>query len=114
MMRAYGKLTIAQKAAALDRLGDLAAPHIFINGELTTLDIGSFSGGINMEFLKIYTKGSIRLRTPLNDIKPRNMGANGQIFDPVLQPGFPTVMGGSVLGLGAYVGYNVYQAKHGR
>ena len=59
-------------------------------------------------------KGSIRLRTPLNDIKPRNLGANGQIFDPVLQPGFSTLIGGSGLGLGAYSGYQLYQAKHGR
>ena len=52
LVQAYGKLTIAQKAAALDRLGDLAAPHVYLNGELTTLDIGSFSGS-NLEFLNI-------------------------------------------------------------
>ena len=31
-------------------------------------------------------RGSVRLGTPFNDIRPRNIGANGIIFDPATAP----------------------------
>ena len=61
-------------------------------------------------FLRSYIEGTQRLGTPLNDIRPRNMGANGVIFDPALDPvtkwlwriGIPVGIGG-----GVYAGHEV-------
>ena len=62
------------------------APEFFMkDGVLYIKDAGKFTGTFE-EFLSIWAKGSIRMRTILNDIKPRNIGKDGLIFDPALIP----------------------------
>ena len=71
-------------------------------------DAGQFEGSA-MDFLKIRAEGSWQLGTPFNDIWPRNIGANGLIFDPALHPiheGAWWTLGGTVVvGGGTWVYY---------
>jgi len=83
--RWWARGTLRAQARALDKLGDMAPPHLFRNGRLVTRDVGRFCGS-RSQFWRIWAKGSWRLGTPLNDIRPRNIGAGGQIFDPALHP----------------------------
>ena len=48
-------------------------------------DVGEFAGS-HSDFWRIRARGSVRLRTPMNDIRVRNIGANGQIFYAALHP----------------------------
>jgi hypothetical protein len=86
--REWGGLSIEAQQQALAKLGSEIAPEFFIhNGMLFTKSVGAtspkfFSG----TFWGGYFKGSIRMRTFLNDIRLRNMGVNGMIFDPALDP----------------------------
>jgi hypothetical protein len=53
--------------------------------------------------------GSQRLGTPFNDIRPRNIGANGIIFDPSkhpLQQALEIVTAGVAAGAGAKAAYD--------
>jgi hypothetical protein len=87
--RAYARQTIKEQAEALKKLGDLAPPFQYSDGELIVQDVGR-SPGLG-DWLKGYVQGSNRLGTMFNDIWPKNMGANGQIFDPVLPPGLEDI-----------------------
>jgi hypothetical protein len=53
--------------------------------------------------MNAYVRGSWRMGTPFNDIIPRNMGVNGQIFDPSIDwvTGTAVVGGGGILTWGA-------------
>jgi len=109
----WGRGSLKAQAKALDKLGDLATPHTFKNGKLVMRDAGQFSGSAQ-DFLSIRIQGSWSLGTPFNDIWPRNIGANGQIFDPALHPihqaAWWTLGGVSVVGGGA-LAYYEWQAN---
>lgn len=47
--------------------------------------------------------------TFFNDIQPGNMGANGLIFDPAIDP---VTKGFFYGGVGAAIGYGTYQTLH--
>jgi len=81
--RWWGRGSLDAQAKALDKLGDMAPGHTYENGRLVTADAGSYTPG---NFWRTWFKGSLRLRTPFNDIRPRNIGANGLIFDPAKHP----------------------------
>lgn len=63
----------------------MAPSHLYQNGKLVVRDVGKFQGTAT-DAWDIWAKGSMRMRTPFNDIRSRNIGANGQIFDPALHP----------------------------
>jgi len=85
IQRWWGQGSLDAQARSLDKLGDMATPHIYKNGKLVMRDAGQFEGS-TMDFLKIRAEGSWRLGTPFNDLWPRNIGANGLAFDPALHP----------------------------
>jgi len=79
LMRAWGQHALETQAHALGDLGDLAVAHSYRNGMLMTAHAGgrpSFG-----TFTRSWYEGSKRIGI-LNDIRRRNMGANGLIFDP--------------------------------
>jgi hypothetical protein len=61
----------------------MAPAQILRNGKLISQDAGKYTPGM---FWSNWAKGSWRLGTPVNDICPRNIGANGLIFDPAIDP----------------------------
>ena len=85
LRRVWGQGSLNAQARALDNLSDLAPSHLFRNGKLVIRDVGRFNGS-SQDYWRIWAKGSYRLRTPFNDIRPRNIGLNGQIFDPAQHP----------------------------
>jgi hypothetical protein len=46
---------------------------------------GKFNGGI-LEFLKLRAAASMKMGELFTDVRARNMGAGGKIFDPALHP----------------------------
>lgn len=86
--RRWGAMSIEAQHQAFLRLGSDMAPEFFIrNNMLFTRSVGATGPSIlNRTFWRGFGRGSIRMRTLLNDIKPRNMGINGLIFDPALDP----------------------------
>lgn len=106
--RLYGEGALKAQVDALKKLGTLAPEHAFENGRLIIRDVGKFEGPLT-EFLEIKLLGSIRLRTMFNDIRPSNIGANGQVFDPALHPvhqglmWLMTGLGVTLAGLGTYI-----------
>ena len=98
----YGRGTIRAQAKGVERLGDMAPDFFFREGKIITRHAGEFQGGVG-EFLRVWAKGSWRLRTPFNDIRFRNVGEGGVIFDPALHPLEQAALAGSpVLGYGGY------------
>jgi RHS repeat-associated protein len=84
----WGKKTLDEQAKALKKLDDLAPRFLYQDGKLIIEDVGPLAKG-NMDlgrFAEYYLRGSWRLGTPFNDIRPWNMGKNGKIFDPVYHP----------------------------
>ncbi|NJL29486.1 MAG: RHS repeat-associated core domain-containing protein [Thermoanaerobaculia bacterium] len=85
-MRWWGQQTIRAQHRGLQRLGDMATPHQLRNGMLFTKDVGAVLPDgfrlLNATSRPAYLRGSLRMRTFVNDIQPRNMGQNGLIFDP--------------------------------
>jgi hypothetical protein len=67
---------------------------------------GAYTPG---NFWETWWEGTKRLGTPMNDIRPRNIGANRVIFDPAFHPvqrGVYWTLGG----VGSlWVGYGVYE-----
>ena len=73
-------------------------------------DAGAYTPG---NFWRTWAEGSRRLGTPVNDIRPRNIGANGLIFDPAIDPLVRPLYwtaGGGLVGAG---GYGVYEIFNG-
>jgi len=98
----YGRGSIEAQARGLERLGDMAPDFLFRNGKLITRHAGEFQGSA-MDFLRVWAKGSWRLRTPFNDIRLRNIGEGGIIFDPALHPIEQGALASSpALGYGGY------------
>jgi hypothetical protein len=89
-MRWWGQKTIDAQASALQNLGDMATPFEMRDGVLFTKDVSPTLGNGSRFFdataRQAYLEGSKRLGTYFNDIQPRNMGANGLIFDPAIDP----------------------------
>jgi len=84
----WGALSIEAQQKGLTNLGADMAPEFFVkDGMLFTKSVGATSptlkGGA---FWGGFFKGSYRMGTFLNDIRPRNMGVNGLIFDPAIDP----------------------------
>ena len=75
-LRWYGERSIRYQSQGLTKLGDMAPTHILKNGKLITRDAGQYTQG---SFWKTWYQGSRRLGTPMNDIRPRNIGENGII-----------------------------------
>lgn len=94
-MQAWGRLSISAQDRGLEKLGDMATPFFGREGMLFTRDVGPVlaEGFTAMNtraqlgtFLAAKSRGSYRMGTLLNDIQPRNMGANGLVFDPAVDP----------------------------
>jgi hypothetical protein len=101
----WGRGSLEAQAKGLAKLDDMAPSYLYKNSKLITRDVGSYEGG---QFWRTWYEGSKRLGTPMNDIRPRNIGANGMIFDPALHPvqqGLYWTAGG--LG-GIWGGYQIY------
>ena len=64
--------------------------------------------GFSGRFVQSYLRGSWRLGTPVNDIRPRNMGANGLIFDPSYDPILKGIYGSMGLAVGFPMGLYIY------
>lgn len=84
----WGAMSVEAQHQAFLRLGSDMAPEFFIrNNMLFTRSVGATGPSIiRGTFWRGFGRGSFRMRTLLNDIKPRNMGINGLIFDPALDP----------------------------
>ena len=72
---------------------------------MITRDAGKYSSG---NFWSTWWEGSKRLGTPMNDIRPRNIGANGVIFDPALDPIIKSIYWTAAGAVGATAGYGLY------
>jgi hypothetical protein len=105
----WGKGSLDAQASALGKLGDMAPQFSYENGVLTTANAGTYTPG---SFWNTWLEGSQRLGTPFNDIRPRNIGADGLIFDPAKHPIQQGLEAGAA-GLGVTVGglyiYNCFQ-----
>ena len=110
LARWYGERSLRFQDEALTKLGDMAPPHLLKNGKLITRDAGKYEPG---SFWKTWAKGSWRLGTPVNDIRPRNIGANGLIFDPAIDPLFRPIYWTAGAGVVGGASYGVYQAVNG-
>lgn len=86
--RWWGRGALDAQSRGLDMLADLAPSHVYSDGRLITSDAGAYTPG---KFWGTWLKGSKRLGTPFNDIRPWNIGANGIIFDPVEHPALQTL-----------------------
>lgn len=85
LLRLWGNLSLGAQAQGLALLGDMAPSFLYRNGKLITRNAGEYQFALG-DFTNIFLQGSARLGTPLNDIRVRNIGANGLIFDPSLDP----------------------------
>jgi len=78
----YGRTSLNAQAAALTKLNGMAPNFLYKNGKL----IMGYAGGYDGGFIRTWLQGSWRLGTVVNDIRFRNIGAAGKIFDPVFAP----------------------------
>lgn len=86
IFRWYGRSSIGDQAKALARLREIGVHFYYEDGKIITQDVGKFAGGYgSTEYWRIWARGSWRLGTTLNDIRPRNIGATGEIFDPAYE-----------------------------
>ena len=110
LMQWWGRQSINAQHGGLGRLGDMATPNGMRNGMLFTRDVGPILGNgsrFGNEMARdAYMEGSRRMGTFWNDIQPRNMGANGLIFDPAIDP----IMKVGAAGVGATVAAGAYAA----
>lgn len=88
----YAEQALQAQVKGLQRLGNLAPEYALTNGRLIIRDVGSFAGTWS-EFAQIRILGSLKMGTIFNDIMPRNIGSNGQIFDPALHPVHEALLG---------------------
>jgi len=102
----WGRGSLNAQASGLSKLGDMAPNFLYRNGKLITRDAGAYTPG---NFWSTWAKGSSRLGTPFNDIRPRNIGANGIIFDPAkhpIQQGLEAGAAGLGIGVGGWYLYD--------
>jgi hypothetical protein len=106
LSRWWGRTSLDAQALGLGRLGDQAPDFLYAGGRLFMQDAGRYTPG---NFWGTWLRGSMRLGTLLNDIKPANIGSNGLIFDPVLPPIQELTYAGG-LGLAAAAPVLLYRA----
>ena len=110
LMRWWGKQSINSQYRGLQQLGDMATENSMRNGMIFTRDVGpTLPEGLrllNPASRRAYIEGSRRMGTLLNDIQPRNMGVNGLIFDPAIDPISKGLFYG---GIGVTVGFGTYE-----
>jgi hypothetical protein len=104
-------MSLRSQAEALTKLGNMATPFSYEGGLLMTRNVGPTSSWSSGTFWRTWWQGSRRMGF-LNDIRPRNIGANGLIFDPALDPLSKSILiGGGAAVSGASV-YGVYRYKN--
>jgi hypothetical protein len=105
--RWWARGALDAQARALVRLGDMAPSFLYQNGRLIIRHAGAYTPG---RFWSTWFRGSWRMRTPFNDIVPRNIGANGLIFDPALHPLQQLLYAGGTAAALAGGGYLLYES----
>ena len=112
----WGRKSLEAQFDALQRLrrAGLAPEAFFENGLLRVADVGTtLSSGYGIQgyftrtFWRSWARGSWELGTVFNDIRPRNMGVSGLIFDPALDPPLRWLSRGLTVGAGAYIYYKL-------
>lgn len=83
--RNWGRMSIEAQEQGLLRLGDMAPEFFMRDGMLFTRSVGATTPRyFSSTFGGAWLRGSYRMGTIFNDIRPRNMGLNGLVFDPAL------------------------------
>ncbi len=87
LMRQYAKKSLDVQAAGLRKLDDMAPRFVYQDGKLVVEHVGDTIPGESFKalvsdplFRRSYLRGSWRLGTPFNDIRPRNMGQEREDF----------------------------------
>ena len=112
--RWWGRMTMKAQAEGLEKLGETGTSFLYREGKIITRHVGEFGHGYaSPQFLRAFLQGSRRLRTPFNDIRVRNLGAGGRVFDPALDPVSQTVLRFSVAYLGGVLGRSVWNRATG-
>ena len=111
LLQFFARGELNAQARALGKLGDLGAPHIYRNGKLVMRNIGEFAGS-GKEAMRIWWRGSKRMGNFINDIRPHNIGANGQIFDPALPPVQQWIYGSIGAGTAGGLGYGYWWVQN--
>ncbi|MGH7830847.1 MAG: hypothetical protein ACREP8_11785, partial [Candidatus Binatia bacterium] len=111
LMQAWGERSIRAQFEGLQSLGDMATPSYLRYSILFTRDVGpTLPDGyrlLNPIARDAYIEGSKRMGTWFNDIRPQNMGINGRIFDPAIDPVTKTLFWTGITGgAGAADGIN--------
>jgi RHS repeat-associated protein len=104
----WGRGSLDAQAEGLSALAERAPSFLYMNGKLITRDAGPYTPG---NFWPTWWEGTKLLGTPMNDIRPRNIGANGIIFDPALNPfaqGVYWIGAGTVAGAAGYGIYSLF------
>jgi hypothetical protein len=94
LMKSWGRMTIQQQANALVKLrsaGSNAARSGFLprSGYLAVENVGTPLGlnhYLKLQYWIARAKDSVRMRNPINDLRPGNYGAGYRAFDPSLDP----------------------------
>ncbi|MDR2172882.1 MAG: hypothetical protein LBE32_01555 [Burkholderiales bacterium] len=110
LSRWYGRQSIKAQAKGLEKLEDMGTSFLYRDGKIITRDAGNYTPG---QFWSTWSEGSRRLGTPFNDIRYRNIGADGIIFDPAKVPlhqGIEAVGSSLFVGGVGYVGYQYWRA----
>lgn len=98
LARWWGRVSLNAQARGLGKLGNMAPSNLFMNGRPIMRDTGPYTPG---RFWSTWWEGSTRLGTIFNDIRPRDIGGGGLIFDPGLHPIQQGLEAGAVgLGIG--------------
>lgn len=110
LMQWWGQKSINAQYRGLQALGDMATPSTMRNGMLFTRSVGeTLTDGfrlLNSASRDAYLQCSRRMGTFFNDIQPRNMGTNGLIFDPAIDPVTKALFWGGA-GAAAYGAYEL-------
>lgn len=110
LMQWWGRHSINAQYKSLQALESMATPNYLRQGTLFTRDVGStLPDGfrlLNPTARNAYLEGSRRMGTWFNDIRPANMGANGLVFDPAIDPVTKTVFWTGIAG-GAGTAYGI-------
>jgi RHS repeat-associated protein len=98
-VRNFGAMGIEAQEQGLARLGNLGTEFFMREGILFTRSAGEVPRAFSLTFANSWGRGSMRLGTIFNDIRPRNMGVGGLIFDPTLNPALHSLWWTSVYGM---------------
>ncbi|MEH2612965.1 hypothetical protein [Bradyrhizobium sp. AZCC 1693] len=96
--RQWGRLSIESQAQGLSKLGDIGVDFTMREGALWTRSAGETMSKANGLFWQRYAQGSWRMGTLLNDLRLRNIGAGGMIFDPAWDPFVKSLIHGEIYG----------------